>query len=35
VAGEELFKSPEVAAVLTGMVKYLDTEKLESVFASE
>ena len=31
VAGRELFSSPEVAAGLAGMEKYLDKDKLDSV----
>jgi hypothetical protein len=35
VAGQELFASPEVAASMAGLDKYIDEERLQEAFSSE
>ena len=35
VAGQELFSSPEVAATMSGLDKYLDEEKLKSLIKAD
>ncbi len=35
LAGKELFSSPEVAAGMEGLTKYLDEEKLKSTFVNK
>jgi len=31
MAGQELFRSPEVSSAMSGLDKYLDMEKLEAL----